>query len=350
MHIYNMNKKITTGILGAGSPNIATNHQIPATLNSDLLELQALCDISLGVFDYAKKHNVQAFQSYSDMLALSSLDMIQIATPDWLHCEQTELAFAAGKHVLLQKPACLSLAELDRIETAWKKSGKMLQILLNCRETRLCRTIKSVIDAGAIGEVREIRIACRGRRFPIGNSASPYLKHPGGVWLHNGLHWLDEAAFYADSEPNSVQVFATKNNEGMPEYLGEGPNYWSGYFNMKNSVTFHFEYNTMLLQDDMPSGMRRIIIGSRGEIRQNFGDDKLNLYQIDKEPQFLTLLDSEMTAGEDVIESFRRALDNFATTITVPDNSNTSLLLMRALLQGVESCRTGKTIFIGDAS
>jgi predicted dehydrogenase len=350
-----MNKKIKTGILGAGQPNIATNQQIPATRNSEHFELKALCDISPDVFEYAQKYNTQAFQSYEDMLAVSSLDMIQIATPDWLHCEQTEMAFAAGKHVLLQKPACLSLKELDRIITAWEKSGKMLQILLNGRETRLNRTIKGALEAYLIGEVREIRIAYRGHRFPISNPASPYLKaKSGGVWLHNGLHWLDEAAFYAESVPLMVQVFANKNSEGTPEYLGDGPNYWSSYFIMKNTVTFHFEYNTMLLQDGMPSGIRRVIIGTHGEIRQDFGEDDLIIYQPNKTPQKLPLLDNNLTPGDDVIESFTRALNGFAKRIVNPERTDdttlNSLLLMRALLTGVESYKTGKNLFIGSSS
>ena len=85
-----MNRKINTGIVGAGQPNIATNHQIPATCRSLYYALRALCDISPGVFDYARKYKLKAFRSYQDMLADKSLEMIQIATPDWLHCSQTE--------------------------------------------------------------------------------------------------------------------------------------------------------------------------------------------------------------------------------------------------------------------
>jgi predicted dehydrogenase len=279
--------------------------------------------------------------------------MIQIATPDWLHCSQTEMALAAGKHVLLQKPACLSIEELTRINTAWEKSDKGLQVLLNCRETRLSRTVKAALEAGLIGNLKEIRIAYRGRRFPISNPESLYLKaESGGVWLHNGLHWLDEAAFYAESTPLAVQVFANRNSKGEPKYVGDGFNYWSGYFMMENSVTFHFEYNTMLLRDGMPGGMRRVIIGSRGEIRQAFGEDKLIIYQAGEAPRQLPNLDDGLTPEDDVLESFRRALDSFAERIIKPERArqttSDSLRLMYALLAGIESSKTGKTIFIGE--
>ncbi len=344
-----MKQQIVCGILGAGQPNIATTHQHPATLAAEQVSVAALCDLNPEVKDYAARYGLKAYMDYRQMLADPEIAMIQIATPDWLHCEQAEMALAADKHVLLQKPPCLNLNELQRLAEAVEGSSGSLKVLLNCRETRLCRTIKRYLRDGAIGQLREIMINYRGRRFPIDNPASRYLKAEcGGVWLHNSLHWLDEAFFYSDGLPTSVQVFATENRNGEERFLGEGPNYWSAIFDMPENITFNFEYNTMLLQDGLPGGMKRVLIGTEGEIRQEYGNSIPTLYRSGKEPEPLLLCDGELTPEQDVVQSFRMAIDAYGAQIIdgkeYAPRLGDSLALMNALLQGVESYRNRQSI------
>ena len=335
-----MTKKVTTAILGAGCPNIATNHQLPASTAAEHVEVGALCDINEGVYKYAQENNVQAFTDYAEMLADDTIDMVQVATPDQFHCEHATMALEAGKHVLLQKPPCLNMDELAKLRDAATKSAGRLKVILNQRYTPLSRSIKHYIKQGTIGELREIIIKYRGRRFPIGNLDSFYMKkESGGVWLHNSLHWLDEAFFYSEILPKEINVYSTKNKNGIPQCLGEGPNYWSAVFPM-DKVTFLFEYNTMLLKDDMPGGMQRILIGTEGEIRQNYGSNDLVLYHKGAdETEILPLLADEGDI-DPVIKSFQLAIDDFAKEILDgterdPKISDT-LTLFELLLKGLK--------------
>jgi predicted dehydrogenase len=345
-------RKIKTGILGAGQANIATNNQLPATLAAENIELVALCDINPAVNDYAMQHGVKAYTDYGAMLADSEIEMIQIATPDWLHCEQTERALAAGKHVALQKPPCLNPTESERLRKAASQNRSHLKILQNQRETVLSRTIKNLIDSGKIGELREMTIRCRGCRFPIQNLNSPYLKAEcGGVWTHNGLHWLDEAFFYSGTLPETVHVFAAKNEQGAPQVLGEGPNYWSAIFKM-GRVTFLFEYNTMLTGDGLPGGMHRSIIGSEGELRQDYGMREPILYRKgDETPKRCELTETNPGTKDDTVNSFRLALEKFARQILTgrkePPMIEDSLALMDAIFAGSASAKENKLMRLG---
>lgn len=311
-----MHLQIRTAILGAGAPNIATSQQLPASGNSKLIKLVALCDISDGVYDFAKQFQVKAYTDYSKMLADPDIDMIQVATPDKFHCKHAVMALESGKHVLLQKPPCLNMEELTALRDAAAKSPGRLKVILNQRQTPLSRSIKYYMEHGVIGELREIIIKYRGRRFPIDNLDSFYLKkESGGVWLHNSLHWLDEAFFYSEILPESIQVYSAKNENGIPQCLGEGPNYWSAIFPM-GKVSFLFEYNTMLLKDNMPGGMQRTLIGTEGELRQNYGSNELILYRKGKdEMEILSLLDNELEGLEAINKSFQLAIDDFAREI-----------------------------------
>ena len=335
-----MMKKVKVGILGAGTPNIATSQQLPASGNSKLIELVALCDRLETVRDFAEQAGVKAYTDYADMLDDFELDMVQVATPDQFHCEHATMALEAGKHVLLQKPPCLNMDELAKLRDAVAKSAGRLKVILNQRYTPLSRSIKHYLRQGAIGELREIIIKYRGRRFPIDNLDSFYMKkESGGVWLHNSLHWLDEAFFYSEILPREIQVYSTKNENGIPQCLGEGPNYWSAVFPM-DKVTFLFEYNTMLLKEGMPGGMQRVLIGTEGEIRQDYGSNDLVLYRTGADDtEILPLLEDEGDI-DPVIKSFQLGIDDFAKEILDgqerdPKISDT-LALFELLLKGLK--------------
>ncbi len=340
--------KIATGILGAGGANIATASHVPGTMTAKNLRLAALGDLNPAVGEYAAKYGVKAYGSLDEMLQCQEIEMIQVATPDWLHFQQAEKVLAAGKHVLLQKPPCLTLEELVKLEAAMHKSKGRLKIALNQRETKLSRTIKKVIDSGDIGELREIIIRYRGRRFPIQNLNSPYLKkETGGVFIHNGMHWLDEAFFYSGRVPESVCVFSTRNPLGSPQVLGESPNYWSAIFGM-GPTTFLFEYNAALTADGMPGGMQRELIGTKGEIRHDYGGELTLHLTGEATPRHVELEDPEVDVKDDAVNSFRLLLEKFAAEI-LDDNErepriSDSLCLFEALLRGATESELGKTI------
>jgi len=334
--------KVRTGIVGAGVESIATGCHIPGSLGADNMELVALCDINPGVKNYAEKYGVKAYLDYKEMLADPEIDMVQVATPDWVHCEQAKMALAAGKHALLQKPPCLTLKEVESLRKAAAQSGRLLKVIQHQRETALSRTIKARIDDGSIGELREIKIRFLGRRYPIQNLKSPYLTEAcGGVWVHNGMHWLDEAFFYAEALPESVQVFTARNPEGAPQVLGEGPNYWSAIFKM-GRVAFHFEYNAALTADSLPAGMHRALIGTKGELRQECGSQEISLYQAGQDKAIpCPVLDDAKIKNNEMVDAFRMALEKFGRQILggplEPPFIEDSLTMMEALLKGVEA-------------
>lgn len=345
--------KVRTAIVGSGRPGIATNCHIPGTLASDNMELVALCDIDPGVYEFARQYHVRAVTDYQQLLGDPEIDMIQIATPDWLHCRQAKEALAAGKNVLLQKPPCLNLQELAQLRTAQVESKAHLKIVLHQRETALCRTIKKLLEDGAIGELREITIRYLGHRFPIQNPKSPYLSAAsGGVWVHNGLHWLDEVLFYVGTTPRSCHLMTTRNDEGASEILGEGPNYWSGFFDF-GLVTFHFEYNAMLTAPALPSGMYRSLIGTRGELRQEMGNSDLLLFQTGRDqPEKCPLLAATDTSLNDMVYAFHLAIEKYGRELLggppEPPYVKHELTLMELLLGAVEKSYLGQKYVAGD--
>jgi len=68
------------------------------------------------------------FEKFDDMLADSSVDLVDLCVPNDAHAPMTIRALEAGKHVLVEKPISLSLADADRMLAAAKASGRMLMV------------------------------------------------------------------------------------------------------------------------------------------------------------------------------------------------------------------------------
>ena len=118
---------VKMGVIGCGA--IAQVHHMPNLLDlPDLYEVTAVCDVSRGAAEFvAKKFHVpHAFTDYRELLA-SDVDAVLLCQSD----PKTQVAvdaFAAGKHVFVEKPMCFSRQEADRIIAAQEKAGTVGQV------------------------------------------------------------------------------------------------------------------------------------------------------------------------------------------------------------------------------
>ena len=62
------------------------------------------------------------FTSVEQMLAMDEVDMVVVGVPNHLHCDMTVAAARSGKHVVVEKPLCLNLAEADRMIEACREA------------------------------------------------------------------------------------------------------------------------------------------------------------------------------------------------------------------------------------
>ena len=97
---------------------------------NNLFEVSAICDVSRQVLaGVGDAWNIATrVTTYQELLALDSIDAVLIANPSPYHAEITIAAMAAGKHVLVEKPMCMNLAENDAIIAEQKRTGKIVQV------------------------------------------------------------------------------------------------------------------------------------------------------------------------------------------------------------------------------
>ena len=101
---------------------------------------------------FAKERGIPyAFSDYREMLKMPDLDMISIGIPNDLHCQVTVDAAKAGKHVICEKPLCVTLEEADVMIDACRKAGVLLlyaeELLFAPKYVRA----KVLVDEGAVG-------------------------------------------------------------------------------------------------------------------------------------------------------------------------------------------------------
>ena len=99
----------------------------------------------------------RAFTDIRRLLAETDVDAVDICLPHHLHADAIVVAAAAGKHVLCEKPLCLTADEAERVQAAVAAAG----VTLMCAHNQLffpgVAKAKALLEAGAIGKVYEVR-------------------------------------------------------------------------------------------------------------------------------------------------------------------------------------------------
>jgi len=145
-----MNHPVHVGLIGSGF--ITAIHAEALKRCSDA-EITAVASPTKGnAADFAKKHNIgHHFTDYRKLLEMDEIDLVVIGIPNDVHCQVVLDAAAAGKHIVLEKPMCLNLAEADRMLDACRKAEvKFMYAEELCFTPKYVR-MKQLLDSGALG-------------------------------------------------------------------------------------------------------------------------------------------------------------------------------------------------------
>ncbi len=89
----------------------------------------------------------------AEMLADPEIHVVNILTPNHLHTEAVLEAARAGKHILVEKPPAMSLAEMDAMSEACAAAGVKIGVVLQCRTRRSVQAIRGAIREGRFGKI-----------------------------------------------------------------------------------------------------------------------------------------------------------------------------------------------------
>ncbi len=200
-------EKIKVGVIGLG--NIAQIIHLPILSKLENVQLVALCDTEfqraklLGE-RYKVKH---IFQDYQDLLAMTDLDAVIIATPTNTHKEIAIAAIKAQKHCLVEKPLARTAKEAKEILDVLNKSNIKMMVGMNQRFRPDAMILKSFIENGEIGDVFFVKCGWL-KKNPVDRQWKTQKSvSGGGVFLDLGIMVLDLALWILNfPEAHSVSA------------------------------------------------------------------------------------------------------------------------------------------------
>lgn len=221
-----MAEQLGIGVVGAGG--IARSH-LEAIARVPEARLVGVMDVDAArVRQVAEEYGARAFSDFEALLADPAIEAVHLCTPHSLHAPQAIAALAAGKHVLVEKPMALTLADCDRMIAASERAGRLLMVGQVMRYWPIHRQIREMIRSGAIGRPGHL-IRRRLSHFHPGTGGSSFrawYADPaiGGICVLYcfGPHEYDILPWLIDSPV--VRVYA-QGTESTPFYRGQNDSY-----------------------------------------------------------------------------------------------------------------------------
>lgn len=142
-----------------------------------------------------KAHNnypyIQSIESYDEILADSSIDLIVVNTPDTLHYPMAKKALEAGKHVIVEKPFVLNTTHGVELMQLAEKQKKMLSVYQNRRWDGDFLTVKKIIEENQIGKIVEFESCISRFRNTLRNNSWKEECNTGTIY-NLSTHIIDQ--------------------------------------------------------------------------------------------------------------------------------------------------------------
>lgn len=232
----------------------------------------------------AAEFGVVAAPTYEALLERPDVDAVIITSPHTAHRAQAEAAAAAGKHVYLEKPMALSIAECDAIIEACRAAGVQLTVNFVTRFRDAPKAMKRLVDDGSIGDVRMIEMHGTWTSFlleDIVDEATGRVIIPrkdwafdpaeGSQFLDWGVHETDCIRWLTGSE--ATLVFATYTTYGVSPPVDLSA---MVHYTMANGVMASLLMTYEVPEPGLVPNDKTRVIGSKGIIEaDHYGEVRL---------------------------------------------------------------------------
>jgi len=202
------------GILGSGNMARVYGDALATQVTGGRLRAVAMGSRAPAL---ATEFEVEHEPTAERLAARPDVDVVVIATPHSTHLPLALEVAAAGKHVYLEKPMALDVAECDRIIAACRAAGVQLTIAKQTRHMEMSMRAKAYVDEGRIGEILFLRpmSVTPGAGFANVPQSWPSDPREGDAFLDWGSHACDALRWFTGAD--AVRVYADYENfTGLP--------------------------------------------------------------------------------------------------------------------------------------
>ena len=288
-------KRLKLALVGCG--NIARAHWRGIRYVATDIDVTAVVDADAGRAEaMAERTGAVAFTSLADALAEGDFDAVDLMLPHDLHEEHAAQTFAAGKHLVLEKPIAPDLAAAGRIFEAAERAGTVFMVAEQAQYWPDVIRARELIDAGEIGEVITAR-ACFYDPLKV-DPADPIpwrfrlQRAGGGISIDGGAHWIRPLRMLLGEIVSAIAVTG-RHIEAM-----EGESFAHALFRFQSGVTATFD--ALLHASAVAPTEDFRVTGTEGEIVIEHGREGR-----------LLLINAEHPEGKDVMQGFPGKVDSY---------------------------------------
>ena len=246
--------------------------------------LESVCDVNKEQADrFAREFNAKrSTTDVEDLFSDDSIRGVVIALPTTLHRQYAIRALEAGKHVLIEKPMALTLADCDAIISAERRADRLVQLGFVCRYAPKVAAVEELMASGVLGEIYHVRATMlRQRGIPgLGRWFTTRSQSGGGVLIDIGVHLIDLVMHLTQRQGAARVSGICQSRFGAPieayryEEMWAGPPDPNGVFDVEDAATALVRFDESLAlelnvawasnqpADLMPDGIT--LLGTRG--------------------------------------------------------------------------------------
>ncbi|SFM05118.1 Gfo/Idh/MocA family protein [Pelosinus propionicus] len=180
------------GVIGCG--RISKNHleSIKKVPGARLVAVAESKEVILT--NTVEKYHCQGYNDYQELLANSDVQIINICTESGLHSRIAIDAMKAGKHVLVEKPMAMSIAEADAMIATAKEMKVKIGVVHQNRFNNAILKLRSAIDTDKFGQLTHASAVLRWNRNDEYYSQAPWRgtwTQDGGCLMNQSIHNID---------------------------------------------------------------------------------------------------------------------------------------------------------------
>jgi predicted dehydrogenase len=326
------NKVLQWGLLSTARINRALISPLQVSRRNELLAVGSRSQTTASAYAREKKIP-RAYGSYEALLADPDIDVIYNPLPNHLHAEWTIKAVEAGKHVLCEKPLALSVEEVDAMQAAARRHGRVVAEAFMYRHHPQTLKVQEIVRSGSLGTLKLIRGSFS---FVLSREGDVRLNPEwgGGSLWDVGCYPISYARTIVGEEPVEVFGWQVTGPTGIDATF-------AGQMRFPNDVLAQFDASFVI-----PFHAFMEIVGSEGTLNipnpfKPEVDGKIYLTGGDK-TETIKIRGSELYLGE---------VEDMADAILLGREPRVSLNDSRANVQAIssllESARSGKPVSVG---
>ena len=280
---------------------------------------------------YAREQKIpRAHGSYEALLADPEIDVIYNSLPNHLHAEWTIKAVEAGKHVLCEKPLALSVDEVDAIQEAARKHGRVVAEAFMYRHHPQTLKVQELVKNGSIGDLKLVRGSFSYVLSRDGDVRLDPRMGGGSIW-DVGCYPISYARSVIGEEPLDVFGWQVTGSTGIDDTF-------VGQMRFANDVIAQFDSSFVV-----PLRWFMEIVGSEGTLNipspfKPQTNEKIYLTRGDK-TETIEIKGQELYIGE--VEDMADAILLGREPRISLEDSRANVAVISALL---ESARVGKPV------